>query len=179
MPEVGGRVDFGAEDHEQKMMALGLQSKREITRTRIRVRTAMAAQTREQGGYLGGRAPYRYRPASERGPCGVGPAGAPAGARPADSTGPDPARPPNAYIREDQILPRLPAMGILVGAPGRRSRKRSTAQPPVPDGVAAMISYLRAQGITLIYDPDEHTLRAGAHGPVAVTTDRKTPAARR
>ena len=61
MPEVGGRVDFGAEDHEQAMMALGLQSKREITRTRIRVRTAMAAQTREQGRYLGGRPPYGYR----------------------------------------------------------------------------------------------------------------------
>ena len=61
MPEVGGRVDFGAEDHEQTMMALGLQSKREITRTRIRVRTAMAAQTREQGRYLGGRPPYGYR----------------------------------------------------------------------------------------------------------------------
>ena len=61
MPEVGGRVDFGAEDHEQTMMALGLQSKREITRTGIRVRTAMAAQTREQGRYLGGRPPYGYR----------------------------------------------------------------------------------------------------------------------
>jgi site-specific DNA recombinase len=60
-PEVGGRVDLGAEDHEQTMMALGLQSKREITRTRIRVRTAMAAQTREQGRYLGGRPPYGYR----------------------------------------------------------------------------------------------------------------------
>jgi DNA invertase Pin-like site-specific DNA recombinase len=60
-PEVGGRVDFGAEDYEQTMMALGLQSKREITRTRIRVRTAMAAQTREQGRYLGGRPPYGYR----------------------------------------------------------------------------------------------------------------------
>ena len=60
-PEVGGRIYFGAEDHEQTMMALGLQSKREITRTRIRVRTAMAAQTREQGRYLGGRPPYGYR----------------------------------------------------------------------------------------------------------------------
>ena len=38
-----------------------LSSKREITRTRIRVRTAMAAQTREQGRYLGGRPPYGYR----------------------------------------------------------------------------------------------------------------------
>ena len=43
------------------MVALGLQSKREITRTRIRVRTAMAAQTRDQGRYLGGRPPYGYR----------------------------------------------------------------------------------------------------------------------
>jgi DNA invertase Pin-like site-specific DNA recombinase len=61
MPEVGGRVDWHAEDHEQTMLALGLSSKREITRTRIRVRTAMAAQTREQGRHLGGRPPYGYR----------------------------------------------------------------------------------------------------------------------
>ena len=32
-PEVGGRVDFHAEDNEQTMLALGLSSKREITRT--------------------------------------------------------------------------------------------------------------------------------------------------
>ena len=43
------------------MLALGLSSKREITRTRIRVRTAMATQTREQGRHLGGRPPYGYR----------------------------------------------------------------------------------------------------------------------
>ena len=60
-PEAGGRVDFQAEEQEQMMLALGWQSKREITRTRIRVRTAMAAQTREQGRYLGGRPPYGYR----------------------------------------------------------------------------------------------------------------------
>ena len=59
-PEVGGRVDYGAEDHEETMLALGLQSKREIARIRTRVRTAMA-QTREQGRYLGGRSPYGYR----------------------------------------------------------------------------------------------------------------------
>ena len=61
MPEVGGRVDWHAEDHEETMLALGLSSKREITRTRVRVRTAMAAQTLEQGRYLGGRPPYGYR----------------------------------------------------------------------------------------------------------------------
>ncbi len=60
LPEAGGPVGNG-EDHEQLMLALGLQSKREVTRTRIRVRTAMATQTREQGRYLGGRPPYGYR----------------------------------------------------------------------------------------------------------------------
>jgi len=63
MPEAGGAVDFQAEGHEAMMTGLGIQPKREITRTRtrIRVRTAMAAQTREQGRYLGGRPPYGYR----------------------------------------------------------------------------------------------------------------------
>jgi site-specific DNA recombinase len=43
------------------MLALGLQSKREITRNGIRVRAAMATQTLEQGRYLGGRPPFGYR----------------------------------------------------------------------------------------------------------------------
>jgi DNA invertase Pin-like site-specific DNA recombinase len=60
MPEADGAVDFQAEGHEAMMAGLGIQSKREITRNRIRVRTAMAAQTREQGRYLGGRPPYGY-----------------------------------------------------------------------------------------------------------------------
>jgi hypothetical protein len=61
MPEAGGRVDFASEHDEQTMTMLGLSSKREVTRTSIRVRTAMAVQTREQGRYLGGRPPYGYR----------------------------------------------------------------------------------------------------------------------
>jgi hypothetical protein len=61
MPETGGRVDYASEHDEKTMTGLGLSSKREITRTSIRVRTAMAAQTREQGRYLGGRPPYGYR----------------------------------------------------------------------------------------------------------------------
>jgi site-specific DNA recombinase len=43
------------------MTYLGLSSKREVTRTSIRVRTAMAVQVREQGRYLGARPPYGYR----------------------------------------------------------------------------------------------------------------------
>ena len=53
LPEAGGRVDYASEHDEQAMTVLGLSSKREITRISIRVRTAMAAQTR-QGRYLGG-----------------------------------------------------------------------------------------------------------------------------
>ena len=52
MPEVGGSVGRHAEDHEQTMLALGLSYKREVTRTRIRVRTAMAVQTSEQRCHL-------------------------------------------------------------------------------------------------------------------------------
>jgi hypothetical protein len=61
MPEASGGVDFASEHDEQAMTMLGLSSKREVTRTSIRVRTAMAVQTREQGRYLGGRPPYGYR----------------------------------------------------------------------------------------------------------------------
>src|SRR3984957_19976766 len=60
-PEVGGRVDWHAEDHEETMLALGLSSKREVTRTRIRVRTARPAQPRERGRTRGGPPPYGYR----------------------------------------------------------------------------------------------------------------------
>ena len=61
MPEAGGRVDYASEHDERVMTMLGLSSKREIARTSIRVRTAMAVQTLEQGRYLGGRPPYGYR----------------------------------------------------------------------------------------------------------------------
>jgi site-specific DNA recombinase len=61
MPEAGGRVDFASEHDEKTMTVLGLSSKREVTLTSIRVRTAMAVQVREQGRYLGGRPPYGYQ----------------------------------------------------------------------------------------------------------------------
>ena len=61
LPEAGGRVDFASEHDERAMTVLGLSSKREVIRTSIRVRTAMAVQTRDQGRYLGGRPPYGYR----------------------------------------------------------------------------------------------------------------------
>jgi len=223
-PEVGGRIDFAAEDHEQVMMALGLQSKREITRTKIRVRTAMAAQTREQGRYLGGRprwnSPHSWvisaRPAhpalvseadyiavqdltAQRGPdspagrryllaglvrCGTcgrllescwsnGKAAYRCRHGHTSATRPDPARPKNAYIREDQILPRLPALACLFQDPVSASHgaKQDTTHVPVPAGAAPVIGYLRASGSTLTYDPNERTLRTSAGAAVAVTID--------
>ena len=46
------------------MRALEFQSKPEIVLIRIRVRTAMATQIREQGRYLSWRPPYAYRGSS-------------------------------------------------------------------------------------------------------------------
>jgi hypothetical protein len=86
-PEVGGRIDCQAEDHEQTMLALGLQSKREIARIRIRVRTAMGDPDPRAGPLPGRPAAVRVpagrrRAAPEQGARGVGPPGAPAGAGP-------------------------------------------------------------------------------------------------
>jgi len=45
MPEAGGRVDYASEHDEKTMTVLGLSSKREVTRTSIRVCTAKTART--------------------------------------------------------------------------------------------------------------------------------------
>jgi site-specific DNA recombinase len=288
------------------MTVLGLSSKREITRTSIRVRTAMAAQTRDQGRYLGGRPPYGYRLADAgphpnkahaawgrrahrlepdpgtadvvawmfaqrlaghsrariaralneasvlcpsaadpgRNPHRTGtawtlatvatilgnprytgrqvwnrqrtdrdladpantslghrqvqwwnlPDGWVISARPAHllacgacgrrmesawSNGkaayrcrhghtsaavPDPARPKNAYIREDCILPHLPALHLVLTATepagGRRRRTRRGADARPGSGVE-QVGYLRDRGITRTYDPAAGTLQAG------------------
>jgi DNA invertase Pin-like site-specific DNA recombinase len=61
VPELGGAVDPKAAGHDELMIPLGILAKREITRTRIRVRSAMTVQVRDQGRFLGGRPPYGYR----------------------------------------------------------------------------------------------------------------------
>nr|WP_246016806.1 recombinase family protein [Micromonospora pisi] len=61
LPETNGPVDRHNPTHRALIMLLGAQSKREVQRSRFRVLTAMRAQTREQGRYLGGRPPYGYR----------------------------------------------------------------------------------------------------------------------
>jgi hypothetical protein len=70
---------------------------------------------------------------------------------------PDPARPKNRYIREDHILPHLPALFVLLsgtetaaGRRRRRTRQGTDVSTPVSDAKA--ISYLRSSQITLTYD---------------------------
>jgi hypothetical protein len=90
------------------------------------------------------------------------------------ATVPDPARPKNTYVREDQILPHLAALGILLTGsawkPGPGSR--GIAQVTCPASAAVLIDQLRADGVVLTYDPDHRTLRTGGHdAPVVIGTD--------
>ncbi|WP_347177121.1 recombinase family protein [Parafrankia sp. EAN1pec] len=61
VPEVGGPIDPASEAHDLIMSVFGGMSKGERNRIKIRVRTAMAAQAKTEGRYLGGRPPYGYR----------------------------------------------------------------------------------------------------------------------
>jgi hypothetical protein len=83
---------------------------------------------------------------------------------------PDPGRAKNTYVREDQILPHLAAISILLA--GRTSElrrgERGPGQVTRPADAAALIDQLRAGGIVLTYHPDDRTLRAADHD-VAVT----------
>ena len=67
---------------------------------------------------------------------------------------PDPARPKNAYVREDQILPHLAAIAILLAPPAGISGPESggSAQVTGPADGAALIDRLRADGVVLTYD---------------------------
>jgi hypothetical protein len=89
----------------------------------------------------------------------------------ASAARPDPGRPKNTYVREDQVLPHLAALAILLagdGSPG----DAGTVQVATPTQSANLIDQLRASGIVLTYDPDTRTIRASGRDPVAVTTGR-------
>jgi site-specific DNA recombinase len=60
VPEIGGPIDPDNEAHELVMSVFGGMSKGERNRIKLRVRTAMSAQTHMEGRYLGGRPPYGY-----------------------------------------------------------------------------------------------------------------------
>jgi hypothetical protein len=89
------------------------------------------------------------------------------------ASAPDPARPKNLYIREDRILPHLPALHVLLAgaepAAGRRRRRtRRGTDAPRPASEEDVISYMQSRQITLTYDPRTGTLQADT--PQAVTT---------
>jgi hypothetical protein len=48
------------------------------------------------------------------------------------ATVPDPARPKNTYLREDEILPHLAALSILRADRGTPDRARQATSPPRP-----------------------------------------------
>ena len=84
---------------------------------------------------------------------------------------PEPGRPRNAYVREDQILPHLAAVAILF-ASGGQPGGNSTVQVTAPAGTADLIDRLRDSGAVLTYDTETQTIRTGGSEPVAVTVGR-------
>jgi hypothetical protein len=256
MHEVGGRVDWHAEDHEQTMLALGLSSKREITRTRVRVRTAMAPapdRDRVDAANSGGdpgqpplhgpagmeQAAIQGRPgrpantglghkqvqrwnlpdgwviskhpahaalvseadfiAAQDATASRGPAGSAArqyllaglitcgrcgrrlescwsNGKPAyrcrhgysSATVPDPARPKNTYVQEDQILPHLAALAILLAGDDSAADRAYQVKAIAPAETADLIGQLNATGVVLTYDPDNRAFRAGDDTAIAI-----------
>ena len=99
---------------------------------------------------------------------------------------PDPARPKNLYIREDRILPHLPALYMLLAgaepAAGRRRRRtRRGADVHRSASSEAVLSYLRARQITLTYDPRTGPCRQTRPKPrpPSSATQANTPGAAR
>jgi site-specific DNA recombinase len=85
------------------------------------------------------------------------------------ATGPEPGRPKNTYIREDQILPHLAAMAILLADDGQ-ALDSGTIQITAAAETADLIDRLRASGALLTFDPDTRTIRADGSDSAAVTT---------
>jgi hypothetical protein len=89
------------------------------------------------------------------------------------ATVPDPERPKNIYLREDQVLPHLAALSILLAGGGTRGRARR-AGITAPARTADLIEQLRATGTVLTYDPGTRTVRAGDGTAVAVTAGKRS-----
>ena len=83
----------------------------------------------------------------------------------------DPGRPKNTYIREDQILPHLAALAILLSGDDQ-ALPDGTMQITAPGQAAGLIDQLRTAGIILTYDPDTRTIRTSDSAAVTVGQDR-------
>jgi site-specific DNA recombinase len=71
------------------------------------------------------------------------------------ATSPDSRRPGNTYVREDQILPHLAAISILLAGSAQKPGYGGcgAAQLTGPDDTARLINQLRADNVVLTYDP--------------------------
>jgi site-specific DNA recombinase len=67
----------------------------------------------------------------------------------------DPSRPKSTYVREDRLLPHLPALHLLLTSPAVHARRRTRAGADVRSTVCPgeVIGYLREHEITLTWDP--------------------------
>jgi site-specific DNA recombinase len=83
---------------------------------------------------------------------------------------PDPERPKNIYIREDKLLPHLPALHLLLANPAARPRRRTRAGTDVKATASPgeVIVYLREHEITLTWNPAAASLQA--RGPQTAKT---------
>jgi site-specific DNA recombinase len=84
---------------------------------------------------------------------------------------PEPGRPKNTYVREDQILPHLAAVAILL-ARGSQANGDGTRQLTTPAETAGLVDQLRTAGVILTYDPDALTICTRDDDPIAVTMGR-------
>ena len=89
---------------------------------------------------------------------------------------PDPDRPKNAYVREEIVLGKLPALHSQLTsaqestasmATRRRRRTRRGTEVSAPAEAGDIVGYLREHRVTLTWDQDAALLRAGA--PIAIT----------
>ena len=87
------------------------------------------------------------------------------------ATRPDPGRPKNTYVREDQILPHLAAVAILL-ARGSQANGDGTRQLTTPAETGGLAGQLRTAGVILPYDPGTLTICTGDDNPIAVTMGR-------
>jgi hypothetical protein len=74
-------------------------------------------------------------------------------------------------VREDQILPHLAAVAILI-ASGGQPGGNGTVYVTAPAETVGLIDRLRDSGAVLTYDPETRTIRTSGRDPVAVTAGR-------
>ena len=87
---------------------------------------------------------------------------------------PEPAGPKNTYVREDKLLPHLPALHLLLTSPAVRARRRTRAGADVRSTVSPgeVIRYLREHEITLTWNPAATALQARATETAKTVTVR-------